>query len=613
MQTRLTLLLKNFFFWLVFFQIGRFLFIIYQLELSINFDFSTLLKSMFYGARMDMSVAGYMSIIPALMLTISALFKPQKWVKTAIYIHTFIFMILSSLTIVSDMELYSYWNYRMDATPLLYLSTGFTEVIQSASPLAAVKQVFLFALMILAGSKAYNWLTASSFDNLERVYWSSPATLVFAGLLIIPIRGSFDVAPMNVGFVYFHEKPYPNHVAINVFWNVLYSLGKVNKSKYPENFYDKTLTEEHFAELYEPAKTRNLPTKLLKTDKPNVILIILESFTADLVESLGGEKGVTPNLEKLIDEGVLFTNVYANGDRTDKGLVAVLSSYPAQPKTSMTKWSQKTQELPSLPNVLNNEGYHTSFFYGGDVNFANINSYLHNSEFQEILSKNIFPSELSTSKWGVHDHYVFDKAIDILKAKDPSKPFFQTILTSSSHEPFDVPMETVFEGDDKKSLFMNSAHYTDRSLGVFIDRLKEEKIWDNTLIMLVADHGIPHIKKHRNSDAGKFHIPMIWTGGALQNTNLKVDTFGNQTDLAETFIRQLNVDYDFVFGKDLLQFNDQGFSFFTFNNGFGYLTSKAKVIYDLNGDYFISKDGKNYDQENAKAYMQKVFTDFNNR
>src|SRR5690606_4836434 len=274
-----------------------------------------------------------------------------------------------------------------------------------------------------------------------------------------PIRGSFSVAPMNTGFVYFHNsKPFANHAAINVVWNFLYNVRKSANQDYPEKFFDKVKTQTLFDSLYTQSDST---ISLLHTNRPNIILLILESFTADVIAPLGGLAHISPNINALCSEGILFDNFYSSGDRTDKGLISILSAYPAQPQTSIIKLPSKTQHLPQLNTYIKRLGYTTSFIYGGDIDFANFRSYLNTGGFDNITTVDDFDDDLYTSKWGVHDHHMLADALKELQSE--TQPFFKVILTLSSHEPFDVPMEPYIKGTDQESLFLNSCHYTDKS------------------------------------------------------------------------------------------------------------------------------------------------------
>ncbi len=189
------------------------------------------------------------------------------------------------------------------------------------------------------------------------------------------------MAPLNTGVVYFHKtNPFANHAGINVIWNFFQSVAEGHKHLYPDNFYDSEKAARILTDItHDFGHTQHV----LNSDKPNILVIVLESFTAKIIEPLGGMPGVTPQLNQLVHEGILFDNFYASGDRTDKGIVAVLSGYPAQPLSSIIKYPNKTQSLPFLSRSLQSAGYHTSFVYGGDIGFANMESYLTEAVFQQ--------------------------------------------------------------------------------------------------------------------------------------------------------------------------------------------------------------------------------------
>ena len=201
---------------------------------------------------------------------------------------------------------------------------------------------------------------------------------------------------------------------------------------------------------------------------------MLESYSSGLIEVLGGLPKITPRFNALAREGVLFNHLYSSGDRTDKGIVSILNGYPAQPLTSIIKEPKKTQSLPYLNKIFKAQGYRTEFTYGYNINYANFNSYLMHGDFDHITHSMDFPQSLNTSKWGVHDEFVFDKFFDELQ--QTTGPFFKIMMTQSSHEPFEVPMKTVIPGQDEVHMFMNSAFYTDSCFGSFIDRAKQNNV-----------------------------------------------------------------------------------------------------------------------------------------
>lgn len=588
---------------------ARVLFLVYNFERTLEMSIGDVVLSILHGLRLDLSATGYFLLIPGLFIVFSTYARP-KVLGALLTGYTILLLILCSLIIVADLEMYTHWGFRLDATPLLYIGEDTPLAISGWSLFLLV---LLWGLLLTASLFIYKKFTLKRVKNLPAADWkTSLGMLIITATMIAPIRGTFGVAPINTGMVYFHNSnTYANHAAINVVWNTGYALRKSDRLKYPDNFLEATKTSSYFNELY---SGQDHTAKLLNTEQPNVLIIIMESFTYSLIEPLGGIPGVAPNFSNLAKEGVLFDHMYASGDRTDKGVVSILSGYPSQPVSSIIKYPKKTQKLPYLNQKLKGMGYQTSFTYGGNIDFANFRSYLSNARFDDITHSNDFPEELNNSKWGVHDGPVFDKFFtEINEAK---APFFKVMLSLSSHEPFDVPMETVFEGSDDKSKFMNSAHYADRCLGKFIENAKKSEWWDNTLIIITADHGhgLPNNQGVSNPD--RFRIPMLWLGGALAVQDTVVHSFTSQTDIANTLLGQIaQPDPDFIFSRNTLAKANHDFAVYVYNNGFGFVDSTKLVVYDNTGKRYMKKTGvkDERDLELGKAYMQTLYNDFNGR
>ena len=587
-----------------FFTASRLLFMTYQWQLTNSLSISDMVVPNLLGLRMDAAMAGYWLLIPGIGLVLSFYWNtiPSWMISIAFYLSS-----LASVSIVvADLELYHHWGFRMDTTPLLY--TG-SEGLGSVSASRITILISLFLVLSLSLHLGYKKIISPQLKFEKGTIKQSLLMLVCVALLIVPIRSSFRVAPLNTGVVYFHKtNPYPNHAGINVVWNFLKSVVSDNAFRYPTNLIDKPLADETFNQMM---SSPGLTPMVINQLRPNIVLIILEGFTAKVIEPLGGLRGVTPNLNQLCSEGILFDDFYASGDRTDKGIISILSGYPAQPKTSIIKYPNKTQSLPSLPKILSQHGYKTSFVYGGDIGFANMESYLTIAGFSHITEDDDFELSLNTSKWGVHDEFVFDR---LLSEVDTAKaPFFKTMLSLSSHEPFDVP-SGVPEKKDEESLFLNSCTYTDNCLGQFIKQAQQKDWWDKTLIIITADHGHRSPGKSPNHVPERFKIPMLWLGGVVDSVR-QIHKIGNQTDLANTLLSQLSLSSsEFIFSKNLLSENVTPFSVYTFNNGYGYLSPNSNFSYDFDlKNYFHVSGATEPDFQKAKSYLQQLFKDYNKR
>ena len=611
MRKRLLLLGYLALFWLLFAIITRGLFLLYNIDLTAELTGSEIFRVFLHGLKMDVSLIGYFLMTAGLILSISLLVR-NRWPYFVLNTINIFLIIVCGVLVSIDLELYRHWGFRLNTAPLFYMKSVGGAALGSVALTVVFKLLLIATALVTIFLFAYDRMLAPKIAALKTGRRRGfVVVLAVTALMIIPVRGSFSVAPMNTGFVYFHKtKSFANHAAINVIWNFLYNLNTHTRLKYPENLLPKQVAQHHFREFYPPHDTATV--RIWDAERPNIILFILESFTADVIAPLGGRPEITPNLNQLCQEGILFTNFYASGDRTDKGLISILSGYPAQPVTSIIKNPAKTQRLPYLNHYMLDLGYQTSFVYGGDIDFANFRSYLTNSRFDHITADEDFPDEYNASKWGVQDHIVFQRALQ--QCDTARQPFFKVILSLSSHEPFDVPGVPAFPGQDWESLFLNSCHYTDQSLGEFMIKAKASDWWENTVIVFVADHGHP-LPGHKKLQAReRYRIPLLMVGGAIKKDSL-VHKYASQTDLPNTLLAQLSKPQPaFTFSKNILSPASPSFATYFFNDGYGFVSPDLYIVYDNIGKQFLRQEGgKPQDLERTKSYAQILFTDYNNK
>ena len=611
MKKRLLFFAGYFLFWVLFCWVARWLFLIYNHHFSFSLSGGEWFSVFLHGTRMDASFTGYIAFITAVILAFTTFFG-VKTVSKIMKVYTMFVLAVSSLLVVSDMELYRHWGFRLDSTPLSYLKTP-GEALGSTDWWVFLMLAVVFVLLFWGVWSGYRkWLQPmlekSQLTRRSR-WWSIPVFLFAGAAMILPVRGSLGVAPMNVGFVYFHPNNiFANHAAINVVWNASKSM--LNSDTISEyNFMDENKAGELFTLCYPPASQTKI---LLKEKQPNVIIMILESFSNRLIEPLGGLTDVAPNLNRLCREGIVFSNFYASSDRTDRGLLGVLNGYPAHPVTKVINFPEKTRQLPYINQDFKQAGYHTEFVSGFDIRFANIASYLGNAGYDRIITRDDFPTETYRgTKWGVPDHWVFEKLLEVCNNTQP--PFFKAFISLSSHEPFEVPMPVAIEGNDEESRFLNSVYYTDKALGDFIQAARRSDWWENTLIVITADHGGRHPGNVPKHVPEKFHIPLVWLGGAIAKTDTVITAIAGQTDISLTILNQLGMGNNhYRFSKDILGTSVYPFAFYSFNDGFGFMTGETQIVFDNASRSVIYREGTQTDEvtETGKAYLQVFAKDF---
>ncbi|MBT8195296.1 MAG: LTA synthase family protein, partial [Bacteroidia bacterium] len=353
-----------------------------------------------------------------------------------------------------DIGLYKYWGIRLDITPFIYLDTP-AEMLASVTTLQLIISLVIWLLSSILLAFLFKQILRIKFlpvYNNKLMYFI--ILILLSVSLIIPIRGGFQNSPINQSTVYFSENMFANHAAVNFAWNFSHSvnLGEYNNHNPFTELEPKEATELFKSKRMPLINNNQVEYPLLHTDKPNVVLIIWESLTAKVVEPLGGQPNVTEHFNRLSEEGILFSNFYANGDRSDKGLVSILSGYYPQPHKSIIKLPNKTRSLPMLPNKMGELGYTTSFYYGGNLNFMNMNTYLRSSGITTYIDGDSFSGSQKTSKWGVQDDILFRKFEEDLKAEN-KEPFFNILFTLSSHNPYDFEGEYKFGKDTEEDKF----------------------------------------------------------------------------------------------------------------------------------------------------------------
>jgi phosphoglycerol transferase MdoB-like AlkP superfamily enzyme len=594
--------------WIVLFQFFRILFFIYHYKKTLELPSSLWVSSAWHGLQMDLSFTGYILVIPTLLIAFSA--RGWNWYYKTLRVFSVMVSSLIVFLVVADLELFGAWGFRIDGTSLHYLKTP-VEAWASVSAAPVFSLLLLLVVLTILVNRLLNTIIKRSVLSFRPTPFA-PNVIVFIILtasLIIPIRGGFQLAPMNQSTVFFSTKSFANYAAVNVPWNYVASLvNSTYSKKNPFLYSDEKEAERIVSSLY---KTAGATEQLINTEQPaNVVVIIWESFTAKVVAGLGGVKNVTPQFDRLSKEGILFTNMYASGNRSDKGMVAILSGYPAQPTQSIIKIPKKTVSLPSLPKTLKNAGWYTSFYYGGETEFANMKSYFLQQGFDKITDKNDFDKADMNSKWGAHDHIVLNRVLADLDSK--KEPFFSTVFTLSSHEPFEVPVKTVISGNDSEHLFLNAHHYTDASISEFIEKAKTKPWWKNTLVVIIADHGHP-LPETQKTKPSEFHIPMLWLGGVLEKKGVSIDSLCSQTDFAATLLNQLHMPSDsFAWSNDIMKKGRTPFAYFAFSNGLGWMRPDGFIVRDNLGGNITENSGVLHSQEEktSKAYLQASFTDY---
>lgn len=606
---RLWVLIWHYISLVLIFMVEKPLFMLYAGGFSHNYGIKDYVKVVWHGLGIDLSVAGYLTVLPLLLIVIGIWISSFP-VKTVLKVYDAVISVILSLIFVGDAALYPFWGFKLEASVLFYLRTP-KEAVASVSAWTVVLGVILIIVFAWIFFKVLTKPLKESDFPYRKVLIRIPVTVFFlllAGPLFLAIRGGLTASTMNVGHAYFTTDQFLNHSAVNPGFSMLSSISKTSDYSEWYDYLDEDRRKELFDGLYDTGDDET--EILLNTDRPNLLLLVLEGFGGDFVNAISGRQDVTPCLDSLIKEGVFFSNCYASSFRTDRGLVCVMNGHPGLPMTSIMKLPAKSSKLPSIAGKLSDVGYSTYFMYGGDINFTNMQSWLYSSGFSHITSQTDFTAqERKANAWGVNDHVTFGRLFRELKELKDTL-WVSGLLSISSHEPFQVPYHRL---DDE---ICNAFAYTDSCLGAFVDSLRSSPLWDNLLIVITPDHGFRYPQEGFAFDPHVHHIPVLWLGGAIKEPRV-IDRFTAQTDIAATVLAQLGIDHsDFRFSRNVLSGSyTYPFSFYTFSNGLCFIDSTGVTLFDDDSGKCLINDPEGSEQrlDRGKAILQTLYDDLEAR
>lgn len=591
--------------------------------------FAELPAVIWHGLPLDLSMAGYLSVIPGL-LSIAVVWLKRDLVKPIMNIYFIIASLFITCSFVLNASLYPYWKYPLDSTPLFYFFTSPADAIASVSIWQVILSIVILIVLTVGvwftlrmrGEKRQRYSRYSygyggfgsgkrnRFDDFDRHRGrTSIILLLLTGLLFLPIRGGITVSTMNTGQAYYSQNAYLNHSAVNPLFSLFESITHQEDFASQYRFMKDKEADKIFATMTSTSDENTYPLlneATFKKGTPDILIVIMESFANDIMPSMGSYKDVAVCLDSIAQQSILFTRFYANSFRTDRGMVSILSGYPAQTTTSIMRYPRKTSQLPSIArNLVKYKNYKTTYYYGGDADYCNMRSYLVSQGYQHIISDANFPIEDKISKWGVPDHILAAKMMEDIKAQQNEKrPMLRILQTSSSHEPFEVPYHRL---KDKR---LNAFAYTDSVMGAIVREYRKLPRWKNTLIVFVPDHVGGYKENLNDHDRSRYQIPLILAGGAISRP-MKVGIIGSQHDIAATLLGQLGVEHrEFTFSKNMMSDATPKFAFFAVNDAFGIVSEENSLIYDNRAKRIVYDKGeKGFNLKRGQAYLQKLYDD----
>jgi phosphoglycerol transferase MdoB-like AlkP superfamily enzyme len=571
--------------WFGFFVLGKLAFILLN---NPHLGFGEILLLLWKGWPLDFAIISAVHLILFFVLTYYAIAKITR-ANPYLALHRVqsVCVLLCAMVISLDIRLFSYWGYKINRTPFEYLShpsLAFASI--------SVFDVMSFFIIILGLSVPF--IIASKDLWEDKIESSKKTKLIYIVLIpvcFIGIRGGLGPASLNQSVVYHSNNMFINQAATNPVWNLIssYMLPVFQIQNY--QFFEEEAYERKLSELDKNLEA--VPIAIDPSKCKNLVFIILESFSANAIGSIREGLPYTPAFDSLAQEGILFTNHYASGDRSAESLTTIFTGFPAFTVIDILDDPQRLDKLPNLFASFNDKGFQTSFVHGGDLRFANMASLLNAGGVKEIITEDDFSTSDKSNKWGVHDEVSFDKFFQLIQISE--QPFMASLFSLSSHEPFNVPFKGKFVRKPNK--FFNAINYTDSCLGDLCMKLKRLPSWNNTLFIITADHGSRQPNNYILYDAEKFHTPLLLWGGPVLESQRVTHSVG-QTSIAP-FVNELfhlNMTFPFAFASLDTKGQDV---FYCYNEGAGWIGENKNCVYDVS-------TGKQFGPNDSNVWLPKL-------
>ncbi len=603
-------------FWMLYFALTRTVFIVYNINLirveGVNIQ--EVFASYWHALHLDFATTCYFMFFPLLLILVQTVYQHRILGKIN-RVYTFFALLLYSLLVSVELGIYPEWKTKLPFKAFTYLSNP-TEVYDTVSTSMFFSLIGIFVALLTVSYYAYNKWFYTEVPGYRRNYlFSAAMILITPVMLFIGARGGVQQIPINQSESYYSLHNIMNIAAVNSGFNLFISAieNYKNIGKNPYAFFSQ---EEAARTVNHILKTeRDSTTYVLTTKRPNVVLLILESWSADLIESLGGEPGITPEFHELEKEGILFTSLWATGPRSEQAMGSIFCGFPAHPISSVTVQPEKFSKLTTITHKFNELGYSTSFYFGGQLIYGNIKGFMLHNGFHRITELKDFGTDVIKGKLGVHDEFMLARQLNDLNRE--KQPFFSALFTLSSHSPYDQPMKEVLEWGDNERKYINSAYYTDHSIGDFIRNARKQPWFKNTLFILVADHSHNSYRNWSFSTPLYHKIPLLMFGDVIKEEfrGKKIDRLSNQSDLASTLLHQLDIPAgEFHWSKNLFNPYSPQFAYYSFEEGLGWIRPSGHFVYDANVKHFNEVSIPDQERDSViregKSYLQVLFEEY---
>jgi len=551
------------------------------------------------GVRIDTMAAGIILALPTLLLF---LWPPagRKLAERLLGLYLLTIMLIAVYMEIATPPFVEEFDARPNEIFINYLKYP-REVLGTILSTHLLSLLFaLIALTVMAVLYLRWWRQSSLFTRALAVpYRVRLAFLLPTALLVfIGIRSSFGHRPANLSDATYCNCHIANEIAKNTLYAVGYAVYAKRKFEVDVKLYGRMKPEEAITRvrrllgidpktLVEPEKYPLL--RLEATHFPergrtprNLVVIIEESLGAQFVAAAGGEPGITPNLNRLSRQGILFTRLYASGTRSVRGMEAIVGGFLPIPGTSVLKRNLSQKDFFSLAQLLGPRGYDCSFIYGGEKRFDNMGSWYYGNGFNRIIDEPDFVNPVFHGIWGVCDEDLMDRADrEYTQMHRAKKPFLSVMFTTTNHTPFEFPPGRIeLIAGLPAACDKNAVKFNDYALGRFFARAREHGYYDDTVFIIVADHNV-RVRSSPNGvmPVANYRIFGLILGGGIEPRRWR--RIATQMDVTSTALDLLGRDFVHpIIGRSIFAPGKNDFALMQFYSVYGFMRGGEMAVFE---------------------------------
>ncbi|WP_022962033.1 LTA synthase family protein [Halopseudomonas pelagia] len=581
-------------------------------ELAAEASRSDLLEAFANGLRFDLRVV-VLAGVPLILSVLSSRLMAMRRLQCAWL--TLVTLLLCLLGMI-ELNFYREFHQRLNALVFQYLQEDPGTVLRMLwYGFPVVRLLLAMALLSWVMYRLFSWLDGrtrlpAGRDGLQLSRRGALVARLSVLLLLmlsstVLARGTLRQGPpLRWGDAFTTDSIFANQLGLTPALT-LYAAAKAQFSDHRENAWlglmdsreateitrELLLTEHDQLLDSEQAPVRRLYQAPADGSLPirNVVVILMESFAGHYVGALGSPLNITPEFDRLSREGLLFTRYFSNGTHTHQGMFASMACFPNLPGFEyLMQEPEGGQQFSGLPQLLGSRGFNDLYVYNGDFAWDNQKGFFGNQGMSRFIGRSDYINPvMSDATWGVSDQDMFDRAAEELGKLDPEKPFYALLQTLSNHTPYALPDAlpiAPISGQGVNDEHLTAMRYSDWALGRFFERIRNEPYYQDTLFVILGDHGFGTHLQLTELDLLRFHVPMLLIApGITERFGARNDVVGTQVDMVPTIMGRLGGDVQHqCWGRDLL-------SLPAADTGFGVIkpSGGGQTVGMLNGDELV--------------------------